>query len=419
VMGNQPMRDPQTLVPLDVCAEMKDFVLVEEVFKNKPLNLPLEQWKMNLMVMQPYGSTLFIACNDRIMCYKITDVHEKEEPTPYLVLEARSAVNQIKCATISTIPVLIVVNSDLGVLIYYTENLSLPPIRITNDESTWGVDSFTIRPYVAVSSNSHNITIFNLDTQKIEENKKMITGHRHNVPSISVSPDEDYIISCSIDKSFRIWEWETEKEIKKIELPQWAWGCLWINKSDVRDIKKDLVPYKAIKTFDTSKIQPSNLPQSPFFGKKPMGKTTPNPNVLSNYLIVAMTFNNIFLLDHNLNNLDTNFYALPRAQEHLVSFDRMAINFFIPKLSVIVSASQGGGCVLLTRVVKTETSFKLEPEVRLPYDTMDVPIYGMTYSHYTATMNSKEVDVFRLYILYQKMNTTQTSLFCYDLFPRD
>lgn len=60
-------------------------------------------------------------------------------------------------------------------------------------------------PRVAVGSNAHKVTVFDLQTGQ----KSSIDAHGHNVPSVSFSPCGKFIASTSIDKSVKVWELDT------------------------------------------------------------------------------------------------------------------------------------------------------------------------------------------------------------------
>ena len=119
------------------------------------------------------------------------------------------------------IPVLLAVTNERGVRIFYTDELHESPIKMTNDEATWGLAAASNRPLAVVSANSFNITVYNLDSTSIERDKRVISGHQHNVPCISVSPDGKFIVSISIDQTIRIWHIDSGKQVAMAAFPEW------------------------------------------------------------------------------------------------------------------------------------------------------------------------------------------------------
>lgn len=120
------------------------------------------------------------------------------------------------------------------------------------DNSTWSADlSSTKPPFLAVGSNSHNISIFDL----AGISRQTLKGHNHNIPAIKISPDGKYIASTSIDRQVIIWDAITGKILKEMPVAEeWGWCILWIEKSkmhflcnkDPEESKFNLDPYRNI-----------------------------------------------------------------------------------------------------------------------------------------------------------------------------
>ena len=84
-----------------------------------------------------------------------------------------------------------------------------------NDVSTWGLAIHPDKKLIAVSSNSHCITVFRLgdDLTPDEQPFQTLKGHGHNIPSIDFSPCGDYVASASIDGTCRIWNVNTAETV--------------------------------------------------------------------------------------------------------------------------------------------------------------------------------------------------------------
>ncbi|KAJ3258726.1 hypothetical protein HK103_003320 [Boothiomyces macroporosus] len=127
---------------------------------------------------------------------------------------------------------------DNGLIsIYHTNDLALKPIQLINDESTWGLAICQKFSLIAVSDNGYKITIWNLSTSNnvLGKHKRILRGHEHNIPCINFSGDGKYLISCSIDKTMRIWNVSTGEQMNTISVnPEWNWKCSFINLKDVK-----------------------------------------------------------------------------------------------------------------------------------------------------------------------------------------
>ena len=116
---------------------------------------------------------------------------------------------------------------------FYLQDIERDPFKhsnidpSTNDNSTWSVDGASVNPpRVAVGSNTHKVTVYNLQTG----NKSTINAHQHNVPCVSFSPCGKFLATTSIDKRLKIWETVKSKEGKelyrcaRITIPSNDWG---------------------------------------------------------------------------------------------------------------------------------------------------------------------------------------------------
>jgi len=116
---------------------------------------------------------------------------------------------------------------------FYLQDIERDPFKhsnidpSTNDNSTWSVDGASVNPpRVAVGSNTHKVTVYNLQTG----NKSTINAHQHNVPCVGFSPCGKFLATTSIDKRLKIWEEVKSKEGKelyrcaRITIPSNDWG---------------------------------------------------------------------------------------------------------------------------------------------------------------------------------------------------
>lgn len=78
---------------------------------------------------------------------------------------------------------------------------------------------------LAVSSNSHEITVFDLSVHSSknisywplgeEKYKRIFSGHEHNIPAIDFDNRGEKLASASIDSTLRVWELKTGSCIAK------------------------------------------------------------------------------------------------------------------------------------------------------------------------------------------------------------
>ncbi|KAJ3322208.1 serine/threonine protein kinase Ran1 [Boothiomyces sp. JEL0866] len=146
-------------------------------------------------------------------------------------------LNAILIGNFGSDEVLACVGDNGLVSIYYTNDLNLKPIQLVNDESTWGLAICPKYSLLAVSDNGYKITIWNLSTSNdvLGEYKKILRGHEHNIPCINFSEDGETLISCSIDKTMRIWNVASGQLLNTLSVnPEWNWKGCFINFEDVK-----------------------------------------------------------------------------------------------------------------------------------------------------------------------------------------
>jgi WD40 repeat protein len=131
------------------------------------------------------------------------------------------------------------VTVDMGgnMRMLYLRDLNREPSKYSNitpqpDNSTWSVDGAAVAPpRVAVGSNTHNVTVYDLSTG----GKTTVSAHKHNVPCVSFSPCGKYLATTSIDKTLKIWEeGDSGYKCTRMTVPSedWGWAVQWIDKNN-------------------------------------------------------------------------------------------------------------------------------------------------------------------------------------------
>eukprot|EP00826_Nyctotherus_ovalis_P018953 TRINITY_DN15767_c0_g2_i1.p1 TRINITY_DN15767_c0_g2~~TRINITY_DN15767_c0_g2_i1.p1 ORF type:complete len:262 (+),score=55.67 TRINITY_DN15767_c0_g2_i1:662-1447(+) len=72
------------------------------------------------------------------------------------------------------------------------------------------------------------------DLTKPGGDRKSLEGHAHNIPALSISPDDRYIASTSIDNTLMVWDVSKGRPVKMSKKGnEWGWGVLWVNRSSM------------------------------------------------------------------------------------------------------------------------------------------------------------------------------------------
>ena len=106
-------------------------------------------------------------------------------------------------------------------------------------QSTWGAAAHRAedgRLLVAVSANSHAITLFAGGEHEGEHPALLVGQHEHNIPCVCFSPDVQYLASASIDQHVCVWRVPSNAgapappptPCARIRLDEWCWAVAWV-----------------------------------------------------------------------------------------------------------------------------------------------------------------------------------------------
>eukprot|EP01122_Echinamoeba_exundans_P006046 TRINITY_DN1630_c0_g1_i1.p1 TRINITY_DN1630_c0_g1~~TRINITY_DN1630_c0_g1_i1.p1 ORF type:complete len:492 (+),score=55.87 TRINITY_DN1630_c0_g1_i1:346-1821(+) len=194
---------------------------------------------MNVLQMSKDEKHVFVARAHEIHCFARRNDTNAFSPSCILVPPPglESEISQIKAMEIGDVPVLVSACDSGDVFIWSQEDLSRPPIRLRNGESSWSLTSSQDSPYLFVGSNEWTIHRYRLDAgspSEIEADKLVFKGHQHNVPCIDLSPNGKFLASVSVDETVIIWNAVTGEKLHQKLIPGgWGWSCKWIRKRDV------------------------------------------------------------------------------------------------------------------------------------------------------------------------------------------
>ncbi|KAJ3240725.1 hypothetical protein HDU81_002916 [Chytriomyces hyalinus] len=219
--------------------------------KSVPVLTQCSPFRMNLTAFQE-PNILFVTVGPVVECYALQGSGMfslvKMLSVSKLRLESsNNIINAIKSGFLGKVPVLVTVDEGGLVAVHETEFLTNPgcPRKthlFVNGESTWGLDIHAESRLVAVSANSHVISIFNLGMNSSSDKdaddapmngfrSKRLSGHENNIPNVRFSPCGRYIASCSIDSSVRVWNIKTSQAVaifKNNQASDWNWSVNFI-----------------------------------------------------------------------------------------------------------------------------------------------------------------------------------------------
>ncbi|RIA98349.1 hypothetical protein C1645_812757 [Glomus cerebriforme] len=278
---------------------------VKSVFENHVIRLqgPCTRWRMNLLAVSDRDKNImFVAMEDMIFVHRLDLLNDKPgEPFKKLKIPVdpesspkNRLINAIKVGKIGNEEVLVSVDDIGDINIWFTANLDKNPIQFSNNESTWGIALHGPKRLLAVSANSHEITIYNLQNsvnefnfdddddddddssgeeelqtpktyasvlKKISDNDALggkaisvLRGHENNIPNICFSTCGRFLVSCSIDATCRIWNVKTGELMQTKPLTSdsydvddnyddWGWTANFVSKSAFKTISSNCEAY--------------------------------------------------------------------------------------------------------------------------------------------------------------------------------
>ncbi|KAI5816003.1 hypothetical protein BZA77DRAFT_247476, partial [Pyronema omphalodes] len=193
---------------------------------------------------------LFIAVRTKIYVYIPIFPYQTLPETPYTVLTSEHldgrpgfintqdphGINSLTIGELGSEEVLVSAHDDGDVCIWYTKNLSRIALRRNVGESAWGVALHRERRLLAVSANTHDITVFELgvepmvrerkeqsddeDSRETDRSIKILRGHENNIPNISFLDDASgrWLTATDIDGVVTLWDVYTRRMVESCQL---------------------------------------------------------------------------------------------------------------------------------------------------------------------------------------------------------
>ncbi|KAI8916302.1 hypothetical protein EDD86DRAFT_198230 [Gorgonomyces haynaldii] len=236
-----------------------------------PIPIPVSNvkpWRMNLTYME--APRIFLAVADKIEVRNMhTGLLERVIPssTNRGLLDA---VNCLRGGHLGTVSSLVVVFESGLVDVYdLSEAQERLILSFDNRVSTWGIAIQSERQWIAVSSNSHFITLYDLKTGT----QRQFQGHDHNIPGIEFMGD--YLVSCSIDGTCRIWNGSDGQLLHTASHgEEWKWCVRHLSKTDaqvvdkhrIQRLKDDPIDVPLLERFQSDPVLQSDCETGSGFG---------------------------------------------------------------------------------------------------------------------------------------------------------
>ncbi|KAG2392586.1 hypothetical protein C9374_011311 [Naegleria lovaniensis] len=217
----------------------------------------LELFKLNCVAcLFPY---VFIASRKSIIIYRngknssleylhtikvaqeinfIRNCHNKiffvgEEGMTMMILKQENDLNEFHEAT----PIAEKKNQqDLNIEQY---GLKLINLYQNSHESTWSISYDDQSGIFVVGDNSHVIKVHSPDCK--EKEPFTLEGHSHNLPCLHLF-SKDRLLSCSIDKSCKVWDLKEGKVLYNYDFNEWCWIGARLNSKSFLHAPKDSNP---------------------------------------------------------------------------------------------------------------------------------------------------------------------------------
>ncbi|KNE68498.1 hypothetical protein AMAG_12674 [Allomyces macrogynus ATCC 38327] len=283
-------------------------------------------WRMNLLQVasEHHPGVVFVARGDKILGLAVDPVMLCTGETPVVVLghpdgptdpradpadEGTPTINQIRVGHFGEHEALVAVDDFGRIMVWLTEFLHRPPILLTVGQSAWGIAIHRDRHLLAVSCNSHDITVwdlrFHLDFSTLTGSKslpiylqsnRVLHGHAHNVPAIAFDPSSRFLASVSIDQSCKLWDLSTGNVVWSRSFDEWMWQV-------------EFVPFDALDV--TPPAAADDAPPDPPAALDPSGPTG---------LILCTSKGGMFVLGPNGALLDANPLFFPRPRPYFAGY---------------------------------------------------------------------------------------------------
>ncbi|KAF8245107.1 hypothetical protein K440DRAFT_634906 [Wilcoxina mikolae CBS 423.85] len=161
-------------------------------------------WRNNLVAASKYHNYLFIAVRSHITVHIPTFPYQTLPETPYTILTSDPlvpsrgvidrqnphAINSLTIGDLGSEEVLVSAHDDGDVCVWYTRNLKRMALRLSVGQSAWGVALHKEKRLLAVSANSHLITVFELAVEREELAEK---EERDRRGELSDDDDEEIV----------------------------------------------------------------------------------------------------------------------------------------------------------------------------------------------------------------------------------
>eukprot|EP01129_Flabellula_baltica_P011934 TRINITY_DN5317_c0_g1_i1.p1 TRINITY_DN5317_c0_g1~~TRINITY_DN5317_c0_g1_i1.p1 ORF type:complete len:404 (-),score=78.52 TRINITY_DN5317_c0_g1_i1:858-2069(-) len=349
-----------------------------------------EFWKMNqIQTFQTDNNTRLLF---RCFSTKMVVIQQDTQETIFEVpIPDEDSVNCIQVKRCCGIPICVMLFDSSLVRVYFVDDFDRVPIQFHHHESPWGCDVALEKPWIAVSANSFDVTIYDLSAVSIVGSAVILKGHEHNVPNVYFLPGcSRFVLSVSIDQSAIVWDVERNEIVARHRFSNWLWGGCWIPKDSVvkcfscdthlkYNIPSDLVrePYVPppidmdIKKNEHKGAKYERMAQFPFLG---LSGSSQNVD-LDDFVVFISSRGSFYVWEITKDILhDANFVF---DYHGLTEMKRFSFVQYLPEFSAVIAANQGLSALWLIDVKENISEGIYQLDVKYITGTNEFLIVGM------------------------------------------
>lgn len=366
-----------------------------------------QPWRMNLVSFcSSDPSKVFIAVGHLIKIFLQSRNGELRYMETLRHHQCQSVINALRTGFVDKDPILVAVD-DEGLVRVINMNKEYQTQVLRNNISTWGIATYGPKSLLAVSANSHLITLWDLSSSDDSFGRRVFEGHSNNIPSIDFSPSGEYLVSVSIDASCRLWRVSSGECVSVRQIELFNWSCLAIQSHMVKQIDSLFTPPNNAETvvhsidyelddvisdsssdeYATAETELSSSEDVEQSASKRIRICSHPSDESLDFLVLHTNVEDFRLLGgkslsvmYHISTLLKEFTDSSRwnmLHRMYRGLDRLSLSLWIPELSVALVASQRSKIAVI-RILRNEaqTRFKCLVQHVIPRNS-DSPILGM------------------------------------------
>mmetsp|Transcript_44281 Transcript_44281/g.172332 ORF Transcript_44281/g.172332 Transcript_44281/m.172332 type:complete len:624 (-) Transcript_44281:145-2016(-) len=249
-------------------------VMVEYSFED--VQLPgmsehdLSTWRMSLLAMDSSGKYMYVAGSDGCIREFLLERDDTAQRNPLsrtltfcrsLRYGIGNVVNQLKCYRFDDLgDVLFAACGEAGhgpgnvmaIQLGHANERAQDPRgwMATMPDSAWGISAHPGRRALAVSCNAPSVRLFTILSPASPQEPLLapslpheeLVGHLGNIPCVAFTPNGRHLLSCSLDGSIFLWDWERAEIVSICDLSHfnsmrtWGWFVQYVPYESVKRV---------------------------------------------------------------------------------------------------------------------------------------------------------------------------------------